>query len=71
MFREQKERCLRLEDSGSRICDLILRPAGDRVCLAVHLEEAVRRLQVMQVEHREVVAELKALCWGHGSEASC
>jgi hypothetical protein len=38
-FREQAERCLHLENSGSRICDLILGPVDDRVHSAVHLEE--------------------------------
>jgi hypothetical protein len=31
MFLERVERCSRLEDSGSRVCDLILRPDDDRV----------------------------------------
>jgi hypothetical protein len=40
-FRDQVEQCSRLEDSGSRICDLILGPTDDRVSLAVCLEEAI------------------------------
>jgi hypothetical protein len=41
MFREHVERCLRIKDSGSRIDDLILGPADDRVSLALRLEEAI------------------------------
>jgi hypothetical protein len=48
-FREQ---CLHLETFGSRICGLILGPADDQVQLAIHLEEAVGQLQVLQDEHR-------------------
>jgi hypothetical protein len=40
-FQEQVERFLRIEDSSSRIYDLILRPTGDIVSLAVCLEESI------------------------------
>jgi hypothetical protein len=50
------EWCLRFEDSGSGICDLILGPVDDHVCSAVRLEEATGRLQVMWDEHWELRA---------------
>jgi hypothetical protein len=40
-FWEQVERCLRLESSRSRVCDLILGLADDSVWATIHLEEAV------------------------------
>jgi hypothetical protein len=40
-FQEQVERFLRIEDSSSRIYDLILRPTDDIVSLAVCLEESI------------------------------
>jgi hypothetical protein len=46
-FQEQVKWCSCLEDSGSRVCDLILGPVDNRVRLAVRLEEATGRLQEM------------------------
>jgi hypothetical protein len=60
-FREQVEWCLCLKDSGLRVCDLILGPTNNRVRPTVCLEEAARRLLVMQDEHRKAVVELMAL----------
>jgi hypothetical protein len=62
-FQEQAEWHLRLENSGVRICDLILGPSDFRVRLADRLEEAVGWLWVVQVEHQEPEANPKAL-WG-------
>jgi hypothetical protein len=53
-FQELGELCLHLRTSGSRVCDLILGPVGDRVHLAIHLEEAIRQLWAMQDEHRSL-----------------
>jgi hypothetical protein len=61
MFWEQVERFLRLENSGLRVCNLILRPADERVQPIDCLKEAIRRLQAMQEEHREEIVELRAL----------
>jgi hypothetical protein len=60
-FWEQVERCLRLENSSSRVCNLTLGPAHDRVQLTICLEEAIGQLQAMQEDHREAVVELRAL----------
>jgi hypothetical protein len=60
-FQEQVKWCSCLEDSGSRVYDLILGPVDNRVRLAVRLEEATGRLQEMQDEHQEAVLELGAL----------
>jgi hypothetical protein len=50
-WEDAERQCLDLvlENFGTRICDLILRPPSDRVCLSDRLEEVVRRLQVEQV----------------------
>jgi hypothetical protein len=53
--------CSHVEDSGLRVCDLILGLADNRVQPIVHMEEVVERLHVMQDEHREAVVELRAL----------
>jgi hypothetical protein len=55
------QRCLRLENSGTRIYDLILGLPDDRIRLAEHLNEAVRWLWLVQVECREADVELEAL----------
>jgi hypothetical protein len=47
-----------LENSSTRICDLILGPPFGRVRLADSLEEAIRQLQA---KRREAVAELEGL----------
>jgi hypothetical protein len=39
-FQEQAEQCLYLENSGSRVANLLLGLADDRVWLTVRLEEA-------------------------------
>jgi hypothetical protein len=52
---------LRLENSGTRVCDLILGPPSDRVWLADRLEEVVRWLWLEQAEHWEVDAEMEGL----------
>jgi hypothetical protein len=57
-FREQVEQCLYLENSSTRVCDLVLRSVDDRVWPTVHLEEVTERLQAMQEEYREAVIEL-------------
>jgi hypothetical protein len=41
MFQEQAEQRLCLENSGMRVCDLILRPPDNQVRPANRLEEAV------------------------------
>jgi hypothetical protein len=43
-FQERAEWCSHLRDSGSRVCDLILGPTDDRVCLTIRLEEAAGQL---------------------------
>jgi hypothetical protein len=52
---------LRLENSGTRICDQILGSPSGRVQLADHLEQAIRRIQAEQVEHREADTELEGM----------
>jgi hypothetical protein len=49
--RERAERCLCLETSSSRVCDLVLGPVDDRVHLVARLEEVVEQFQAMQDEH--------------------
>jgi hypothetical protein len=51
-FQEQALRCLCLETFGLRICGLILGLVGDWVHLAIRLEEAAERLQILQDEHQ-------------------
>jgi hypothetical protein len=53
--------CSHVEDSGLRVCDLILGLADNRVQPIVRMEEVVERLHVMQDEDREAVIELRAL----------
>jgi hypothetical protein len=43
--------CSRLETSGSKVCNLVLGPADDRVHLVARLEDAVERLWVMRDEN--------------------
>jgi hypothetical protein len=50
-----------LENSGMKIYDLVLGPPNNQVRMTDYLEDAIRRFQGMQEEHREVVIELKAL----------
>jgi hypothetical protein len=57
-FREQVEQCLYLENSSTRVYDLVLRSVDDHVWSTVHLEEVTERLQAMQEEYREAVIEL-------------
>jgi hypothetical protein len=58
-FQEQAEQCLHLEDSGSRVYNLILGSADDRVCPTVDLDEVAEQLQAMQNEHQEAIIELR------------
>jgi hypothetical protein len=51
-FQERAEQCSHLKNSSSRVYDLVLGSADDRVHLVVHLEEAVGCLQAMQDEHQ-------------------
>jgi hypothetical protein len=44
-----------------KIYDLVLGPPNNQVRMTDYLEDAIRRFQGMQEEHREVVIELKAL----------
>jgi hypothetical protein len=44
-------RCLRLEDSGSRVCYLLLGLADDWVQLTIRLKDVVGQLHVMHDEH--------------------
>jgi hypothetical protein len=60
-FQEQEERCLCLENSGMRVCDLILGSSDDQVWPTNHMEEAIGRFLVMQEEQREAIIELEAL----------
>jgi hypothetical protein len=50
---------LHLEDSSSRVYNLILGSADDRVCPTVHLDEVAEQLQAMQNEHQEAIIELR------------
>jgi hypothetical protein len=49
-FQEQEERCLRLKNSGMRVCNLILGSSDDQVWPTNHLEEAIGQFLVMQEE---------------------
>jgi hypothetical protein len=51
-FEERGEWCWHLENSGSRVNDLILGLADGQVPLVAHLEQAVVQFWVIQDEHQ-------------------